>query len=534
MPGELKLVTASSDQTARLWDVSSESIKEIDTFNAHTRSVKTVAFRPEDKAVFATGGRDGNIMLWDIRATRNGPRKPDNCIANGHIFGADKKRRTTNNKKRRGEASSRTESITGLTFQDEINLISGAAGDGIIKVWDIRKNYSVHKKDPIPKYTMNYYGDKISNGFTSLLVCPSRITLYASCMDNIIYAYNISSYNKKPFAEFYGHENSTFYVKTCLSPDGQYLASGSSDSQAYIWKTNKPGSPLVQLAGHTKEVTCVAWCSVGETKIVTCSDDRRHRIWKVGLEHEGDNEEIEIVGQAEKVMRIPPPRQSALERTPTISRRRVRDDHTPASDRTPSDYNSDHDSVMDVDMDSEKRKRNRDQMLEGGSWTEGKYKLILSPIEENWEPPAKRFNTENRSARRLFSPSTSREQNNPMSPDASSSVRQIPFSPTLNLPNYVEDGTAPHLVQMSPQKSKENIDWLTKIRKERFELRKSTEAERNVTSQISTLARRNSRSKSAEPRKTKKPVSLFKFFQLPNRDSNKELFSQSIGASSDT
>lgn len=70
-------------------------------------------------------------------------------------------------------------------------------------------------------------------------------------------------------AEFYGHQNRTYYVKSCLSPDGRYLASGSSDELAYIWHTNKPGAPIVQLLGHTEEVTCIAWSSVRETKVLT-------------------------------------------------------------------------------------------------------------------------------------------------------------------------------------------------------------------------------------------------------------------------
>lgn len=69
-------------------------------------------------------------------------------------------------------------------------------------------------------------------------------------------------------AEFYGHQNRTYYVKTCLSPDGRYIASGSSDELAYIWHTSKPGAPVVQLSGHTEEVTCIAWCTIGETKVL--------------------------------------------------------------------------------------------------------------------------------------------------------------------------------------------------------------------------------------------------------------------------
>lgn len=68
-------------------------------------------------------------------------------------------------------------------------------------------------------------------------------------------------------AEYYGHENNTFYVKSCLSPDGKYIASGSSDEAAYIWKTSQPGNPIVRLNGHRAEVATVAWSHEYDTKV---------------------------------------------------------------------------------------------------------------------------------------------------------------------------------------------------------------------------------------------------------------------------
>lgn len=49
MDGEFKLVSVSGDHTAVLWDVTNCELKEIDKFESHTRSVKTVAFKPRDK-----------------------------------------------------------------------------------------------------------------------------------------------------------------------------------------------------------------------------------------------------------------------------------------------------------------------------------------------------------------------------------------------------------------------------------------------------------------------------------------------------
>ncbi|KAI4492329.1 hypothetical protein M0802_009839, partial [Mischocyttarus mexicanus] len=125
MPDELKLVTASGDHSARLWDVSQSEIRQIEFFQAHMRSVKTVVFRPDDKAIFATGSRDGSIMIWDIRASYSTQIKADNCIFNAHST------LSTNTRHRKNfNHLSCTQSITSLAFQDDYSLISCAAGDG--------------------------------------------------------------------------------------------------------------------------------------------------------------------------------------------------------------------------------------------------------------------------------------------------------------------------------------------------------------------------------------------------------------------
>jgi WD40 repeat protein len=54
-------------------------------FSGHERSVKTAAFRKTDSLVFATGGRDGAILIWDIRAKMN--EHAENCIYSGHAGG---------------------------------------------------------------------------------------------------------------------------------------------------------------------------------------------------------------------------------------------------------------------------------------------------------------------------------------------------------------------------------------------------------------------------------------------------------------
>lgn len=66
----------------------------------------------------------------------------------------------------------------------------------------------------------------------------------------------------------------------------------------------------------------------------------------------------------------------------------------------------------------------------------------------------------------------------------------LTFSPTSGLPNFVVDGTAPHLLANSPQKkTKENLNWLIEYRK-RKRAEKNDKSESPVAKKIKTPTRR--------------------------------------------
>jgi WD40 repeat protein len=78
----------------------------------------------------------------------------------------------------------------------------------LIKVWDLRKNYSAYKREPLPCHTLPYPGRTSQNGFTNLVLDPGKLKLYASCMDNVIYCYNVATYETTP-SELY---NRSYYT----------------------------------------------------------------------------------------------------------------------------------------------------------------------------------------------------------------------------------------------------------------------------------------------------------------------------------
>uniref|UniRef100_A0AAX7VFH7 Denticleless E3 ubiquitin protein ligase homolog n=1 Tax=Astatotilapia calliptera TaxID=8154 RepID=A0AAX7VFH7_ASTCA len=272
MPGEPQLVTAAGDQMARLWDVKSGEL--LGSFKGHLCSLKSVAFAPEEKAVFSTGARDGNIMIWDMRCSKkDGFYRQVNQISGAHNKAETNPPSKT--KKRRGgmrgmaPSVDSQQSVTVVLFRDQHTLISSGAVDGVIKMWDLRKNYTAHRHDPVPLQTFPYPGSctRTRLGYSGLALDSARANVMCNCTDDSIYMFSVCGIKTTPVAVFSGHQNSSFYVKSSVSPDDQFLASGSSDNHTYIWKISNPELPPMTLQGHSEEVTSVAWCPTDFTKV---------------------------------------------------------------------------------------------------------------------------------------------------------------------------------------------------------------------------------------------------------------------------
>uniref|UniRef100_A0A4W5P075 Denticleless E3 ubiquitin protein ligase homolog (Drosophila) n=1 Tax=Hucho hucho TaxID=62062 RepID=A0A4W5P075_9TELE len=261
VPGEASLV---SDQMAKLWDVTSGEL--LGSFKGHQCSLKSVAFTQQEKAVFCTGGRDGNIMVWDTRCSKkDGFYRQVKQISGAH----NKMDRNTPSKTKKRPGTRGMEpsvdskqSVTVVLFQDEHTLISSGADNQ--DVGPLGKNYTAYHHDPIPLQVYLYPGTSIRKlGYSGLVLDSTGSDLFSN------------------LAVFGSHLNSSFYVKSTVSPDNQFLASGSSDHHTYIWKISDPKQPPMMLQGHSQQVTSIAWCPTDFTKIASSSDDNTVRIWRL-------------------------------------------------------------------------------------------------------------------------------------------------------------------------------------------------------------------------------------------------------------
>ena len=353
--GERRLVTGSGDQTCKLFDV--ETKLELSSYHAHRGSVKSVSVRPGAPHLFASGARDGDIHVWDVRAGT----APVVTVLNAH-YSPD----AAGGKRKRTAGVSSTQSVSAVAYLPDTGagtlLASAGATDGTVKLWDLRTTAGgrgggkAREKKPAAVHELRPQasGGGRAHGVTSLAVDAAGGRLLASSTDNSIYLYDVVRPSRGEVGRLRGHMTDTFYVKATFSPDGRFVASGSSDFRLYVWELGRVDPMPLCVRGHRSEVSGVAWSANDWCEIATCSDDCTVRVWRVdrdsprrslaspALAHtdapaDDADEELEAFAAA-MPMAPPPPRSPAAAAAtsggPSPRRRAISDYLVPA---TPAD-----------------------------------------------------------------------------------------------------------------------------------------------------------------------------------------------------
>ncbi|KAK4282348.1 hypothetical protein QN277_013735 [Acacia crassicarpa] len=267
------VLTASGDQTMKLWDVQGK--KCIGVLTGHRGSVKSMCSHPTNADIIVSGSRDGSFHLWDLRcsSTPKSRRGEPSICSTAEVKGAHLSSQAK--RVRRGKAASM--SITSVLYlKDQVSIATAGAVDSVVKFWDTR-NLKSSVTQTCPRLQTSE--KERLHGISSLSQDQSGVFLSASCMDNIIYLYNVLQLEKGPVRLFSGCQIESFFVKSAISPDASHIVSGSSDGNAYVWQVNKPqGEPII-LKTHDGEVTAVDWCHSEDGKLATSSDDFTVRIW---------------------------------------------------------------------------------------------------------------------------------------------------------------------------------------------------------------------------------------------------------------
>lgn len=248
----------------------------------HDFNIRCIRYQPSNPWILASAGRDGDIALWDLRTCdRNSiSNRPINIIKNAHGKGTG-----------RNQGSSSVTSLEFLPLEDHL-LVSVGQPDYSIRIWDSRyQQGGKSTKGAIPLFQIPApLSRRRSRAFISLAIDSRGEYLYATSSDNRVYRYlGTGSFSSSPTAIYEAPSFRTsgcFYIKSCLSPDDQYLLCGGTEGQAFIWPVTSPKCHTALALGEQRfEVSCVAWSPNGRT-IFTGGEDCYSRIWRASSDYQ--------------------------------------------------------------------------------------------------------------------------------------------------------------------------------------------------------------------------------------------------------
>ncbi len=270
-PDGKKVITASYDGSAKLWDAISGSL--LLDLKAHTKYVWTAQFCPDGKKI-VTASFDGNAEIWDAN-TGNVLFK-----LKGHTnqvwsaqFSPDGKKIVTASR----DSTSRiwnavtgeqllvlkghTSYVSSASFSPDGKNIVTASYDGTAKVWDATSGDSL----------LNLKGHHHEVYFAQF--SPDGKKIVTASGDSTAKIWDAAS--GKLLFSLIGHNGQVWTAE--FSHDGKKVTTASSDSTAKIWDATS-GNPLIKCKGHTDNVL-LSQFSPDDKKLLTASYDNSAKIW---------------------------------------------------------------------------------------------------------------------------------------------------------------------------------------------------------------------------------------------------------------
>ncbi|KAL2650767.1 hypothetical protein R1flu_018895 [Riccia fluitans] len=127
------ILTASGNQTIRLWDI--ENKKGVRAMTGHAGSVKSICVHPSQSDTLVSGSRDGCVFFWDLRIQSGSLARCPKHMPVTKIKDAHKG--VLNVKRRKGY----TRSVTSVMYvKDERLVATAGANDGYIPVLEAKLN----------------------------------------------------------------------------------------------------------------------------------------------------------------------------------------------------------------------------------------------------------------------------------------------------------------------------------------------------------------------------------------------------------
>ena len=238
-PNERYIAVSSSENMAQVWEIQTGLLWG--TFR-HDDLVSGVAFSP-DETMIATASFDRTASFWTL------PSQPAGESSEQEHFGK----------------------IGSMCFSGNGEWLVATTDERWLQMWDVRRELQeVHVQLPInERYKI-----------TASVAISRDGTLVSIGFFNTVLLWNREKKYIQPFGVDVVSDKSqlTLAGGIALSPDGGFIASGTTDETARVW--DRQNRRVVgHLQGHRGDITVLAYAPDGKS-IVTGSTDGTARIWR--------------------------------------------------------------------------------------------------------------------------------------------------------------------------------------------------------------------------------------------------------------
>ena len=228
-PDGARVVSASNDKTARVWNV--QSGVQLAVFRGHTDAVNTAAFSPDGRRVLSASN-DGTVRVWDASSGAQ------LAVLRGH-----------------GGA------VLAAAFSPDGRRVVSASADKTVRLWNATSGAALA--------VLRGHTDAVNSAAFS----PDGRRLASASTDQTVRIWDAASGAQLEVLR--GHEDAVYSV--AFSPDGRRIASASKDKTVRLWDA-RSGAQLAILRGHDGRVNSAAFSADGR-RVISGSNDRSMRVW---------------------------------------------------------------------------------------------------------------------------------------------------------------------------------------------------------------------------------------------------------------
>jgi WD40 repeat protein/DNA-binding winged helix-turn-helix (wHTH) protein len=270
-----RMVTASVDKTARIWDLTGGHSPIV--LSGHTRKVTCATFSPDGRLV-ATASEDKTARVWDVNTGQTTKEfmghidvinsvafSPDNRLL--LTASGDKTARVWNIATGQNlmELKGHKQWLNSATFSPDNKWIVTASGDKTVGIWETQTG-------KLLKELSNHTASVLNAAFSS----DGKLLLTASA-DTTARIWETNTWDLK--GELRGHTDNVNSAE--FSPDNKWIVTASKDLTTRVWEAST-GRMMMELRGHKSNINSAVFSPDGKS-VITASGDRSVRVWDVTM-----------------------------------------------------------------------------------------------------------------------------------------------------------------------------------------------------------------------------------------------------------